>query len=272
MFNLSRRFEGFTSSSELSLPETLVNILVQSFNSLVADTVLEKREWQTDCYLDYKPNKRRSFITESSEEGDKIKLLSSLTHLVKQEREVLKQKPNMSGKKLERPLTAKSTASGVSIKSDVSYGSSHDVEYDKLPPELRVTQGPQILRYRRESQTQRRKLSGPKTRLEKFKDIKSKYRREGEKSKYIVVLVNYVLLLIGRYPLLLKAKSIDVTDKEETEGKPHNIIMILVMINVQLRYIVLLVIVQSTFLYLKKPVLIKVALSLTVDYYKYCYY
>ena len=271
MFNLSRRFEGFTSSSELSLPETLVNILVQSFNSLVADSVLEKREWQTDCYLDYKPNKRRSFLTESSEEGDKIKLLSSLTQLVKQEREILKQKPNMSGKKLERPLTAKSTASGVSIKSDVSYGSSHDVEYDKLPPELRVTQGPQILRYRRESQTPRRKLSVPKTRLEKFKDMKSKYGSGREKSKYIVVLVNYVLLCVERVPLLLKAKSIDVTDKEETESKA-NYFITLVMINVQLRYILVLVVVQSTFLYLIKLVLIKVSLSLTVDYYRYCYY
>ena len=189
MFNLSRRFEGFTSSSELSLPETLVNLLVQSFHSLVADTILEKREWQTDCYLDYKPNKRRPFLTESSDEGDKQKLLSSLTHFVNQEREVLKQKTNMSGKTLERPLTAKSTASGVSIKSDVSYGSSHGAEYDKLPPELRVTQGPQILRYRRESQTPKRKFSGPKTRLEKFKAMESKYKREEEKSKYIVYLL-----------------------------------------------------------------------------------
>lgn len=91
----------------------------------------------------------------------------------------------MTEKEIERPFTAKSTASGISIRSDMSHDSSHDAEYDKLPPELR-TQGPQPFRYRRETQAPKRKVSGPKTRLEKFKAMKSEAEKERQKSNFFV--------------------------------------------------------------------------------------
>jgi hypothetical protein len=148
---ISKRVEVPLTDIELSLPETLVRILEGTYHQLVADVIVDKREWQTDCYLDYKTNANKK-----SPEGTEKK-----------------KKDKMSGvAALERPLTGRSTASGVSIKSDVSHDSSHDAEYDKLPHELRM-QVPQILRYRRESLAPKRKGTVPRTRLEKFKDMKT---------------------------------------------------------------------------------------------------
>ena len=143
-----------------------------NFEQLVTDVIVEKREWQTDCYLDYKPHIERS---EHSTKDD----LSERQETGKQRRQ---QMVTIADKMDSRPLTAKSSASGVSIKSDLSRDSSHDAEYDKLPPELR-TQGPQILRYRRESHTPKRKLAKPQTRMEKFKAMKSVANNERQKSK-----------------------------------------------------------------------------------------
>ena len=100
-----------------------------------------------------------------------------------------KRKRNMSNEKVsfERPHTAKSTASMVSMKSDVSEAESR-VDYDKLPPELR-TQGPDILRHRRESRAPKPKIPGPRTRLEKFNNMKMKAARERkQKSKRMLAM------------------------------------------------------------------------------------
>lgn len=168
LFNLSQRFGGI--SSEINLPESLVYIFLSSFQQLVIDTIVDKREWQTDCYFDYKP---KIYVTSPSGERRQ----ESVPHLTRQGNK--KVTLNINEKNMERPFTAKSTASGISIRSDTSHESSRDADYDKLPSELR-TQGPQILQYRRETQAPHRKPSGPSTRLEKFQTMKQKAERAAE--------------------------------------------------------------------------------------------
>ena len=183
--NLNRRLEAVaTSVSEIQLPESLVNQLILSFQQLVADTIFEKREWQTDCYRDYKPSAKKLFLTGEPQDEDPIRgrLEVSLNRLVKQEQDKnrgKKRKGRMSQSEKkdtpDRPLTAKSTISGISLKSEFSNVSDLEsrADYDKLPPELR-TQGPEILRHRRESKAPKPKLLGPRTRLEKFNRMRNK--------------------------------------------------------------------------------------------------
>ena len=190
--NLSRRLETVPSCLELHLPESLVDNLIVDFYQLVVDTIVDKREWQTDCYLDYKPNKK-PYLTSEPQEGDptKLRLESSLNRLVtkEQSKKNLIKKRDMAERKLipERPQTAKSTMSCMSIKSDVS-NISDVTEYDKLPPELR-TRGPEILRYRRESKVPRPKLPGPRTRLEKFDSMKNKAALQLKKRMYTYMYI-----------------------------------------------------------------------------------
>ena len=180
--NLARRFETVTNNiSEIELPESLVNILILSFYQLVADTIIERREWQTDCYIDYKP--KRLFLLDTPHHSDSIrqKVESTLNHFLKQQetdRVNKKRKRNMSDMP-ERPLTAKSTMSAISMKSEASNISETDsrVDYDKLPPELRM-QGPEILRHRRESKAPKPKIPGPRTRLERFNNLKKRANEE----------------------------------------------------------------------------------------------
>ena len=183
---------------EVNVPVTIAQILTFTFHQLVIDTIVDKREWQTDCYLDYKPKK------EKKESIKTVKIDSKMSEL-------------------ERPLTAKSTASAVSIKSDISHGSSHDAaaEYDKLPPEVRgALQGPQILRYRRETQAPSRKILGPKTRLEKFQSRKEKAEKEKELRKseictIVVIIVIVYLLEKSRANLGLRALEINNEEKDQ---------------------------------------------------------
>jgi hypothetical protein len=49
--------------TEVTLPVKLVETLSQDHSKLVADTVIEKREWQTDCYLDYAVKNTNPFLT-----------------------------------------------------------------------------------------------------------------------------------------------------------------------------------------------------------------
>ncbi|XP_019849747.1 PREDICTED: uncharacterized protein LOC109580711 [Amphimedon queenslandica] len=157
--NLTQRFKAIPE--EINVPVSIAQLVTFTFYQLVIDTIVDKREWQTDAYLDYKPKEEKESSTKD------IRLAKGIA--------------KMSQGDIERPLTAKSTASGVSIKSDVSRDSSHEAaaEYDKLPPELRgPAHGPQILRYRRESQAPSRKILGPKTRLEKFQSMKKKAEKE----------------------------------------------------------------------------------------------
>ena len=156
------------SAQDVPVPEGVVNIFIQGFDQLVLDAVVEKREWQTDCYLDLKPSKK-PFIVRETVDLDRIDT-----------------KKSKMDAKHERPTTAKSTVSALSIKSDVSNASSHNGrEYDKLPPELRA-QGPMILRYRRETQAPQPSVKMPKTRIEKYNAMKGEARAERRKGTFIV--------------------------------------------------------------------------------------
>lgn len=188
--NLARRLDVQIACE--CLPEELVDSLRQDFFHLVEDTIVEKREWQTDCYLDYRPKSRYPFLTSAPEEGSWLRqeLDASLsTWVVKEDlRRRAKQKMLKNAKKaVERPQTAKSIAS---IRSDISGGSHEgdresraEADYDKLPPELRA-QGPAILRYRRESQAPKLKVTGPKTRLEKLQGMINKSEQKPKKGQH----------------------------------------------------------------------------------------
>ncbi len=148
---------------------------------MVSDTIIEKREWQTDCYIDYKPNKLFLPYIPNQTDPNRQRVESSLNNFLKQQESNLRKKKrttNMSdvSERHERPLTAKSTMSAVSMKSDISEADSR-VDYDKLPPELRM-QGPEILRHRRESKAPKPKIPGPRTRLERFNNLKKKANNE----------------------------------------------------------------------------------------------
>ena len=160
---LSKFLYQISDSFEVSLPVDLVDELVQKHDHLVANTVVAKRIWQTDCYLDFEIKNKRPFLTsEPVEEEVKESVNAYVGEIVKRQQSQdrgkhvqLKQKPTKTKKMAssERPMTARSVMSNYSIKSDISQPSDDGREsrndYDLLPPELR----PNILHYRRESST-----------------------------------------------------------------------------------------------------------------------
>ena len=210
--NLTQRLKSIPE--EVNVPVTIAQILTFTFHQLVIDTIVDKREWQTDCYLDYKPKK------EKKESIKTVKIDSKMSEL-------------------ERPLTAKSTASAVSIKSDISHGSSHDAaaEYDKLPPEVRgALQGPQILRYRRETQAPSRKILGPKTRLEKFQSRKEKAEKEKELRKseictiVVIIIIIIIVYLLEKSRANLGLRALEINN-EEKDQESEDVFYILVLLS-----------------------------------------
>ena len=200
--NLGKIFVLFEENeADITLPKELVESLLQTPEELVSDTVVEKREWQTDCYLDYRPKNTQPFLTGIPDAGDhalvSAALQTSLNHqkkrlAEKQQQQQQQQKepakrPHDAGQKAskrvrmssetknelrpkvtpERPHTARSNASIFSLKSDLSDEGRDSVittDYDRLPAEL---QQPSILGYRRESTMPKMKRAEPKTRREK---------------------------------------------------------------------------------------------------------
>ena len=175
------------SISEVSIPVELVNIILQDYQQLTADIVPEKREWQTDCYLDFEPKNKKPFLTAVPEEEHlRAELESSVNKVAKKQlkernkrvrvsrESMLKKRPPDSSP--ERPQTARSILSSYSVHSDYSHSSMVEEreEYDMLPVELRPT----ILHYRRESAVPKIKSKGPKTRLEKFKSMQRGNKRD----------------------------------------------------------------------------------------------
>lgn len=212
--NLTQRFK--TIPEEINVPVSIAQLVTFTFYQLVIDTIVDKREWQTDAYLDYKPKEEKETSTKD------IRLAKGIG--------------KMSKGDMERPLTAKSTASGVSIKSDVSHDSSHDAaaEYDKLPPELRgPAHGPQILRYRRETQAPSRKVLGPKTRLEKFQLMKKKAEKEKMLKRgkdngglcalhgTVYVCVCVFMMFLGKSRANLGLKELEKSEEKEIDSKLH---------------------------------------------------
>ena len=186
LLNLAKLFGSapFTIFDNTKLDPELVQRFLRSHQSLTSDIVVEKREWQTDCYLDLSLRNKQSFLTAPPEEdNEKQQSKAVIPSIAKQHgKKKNKQSPKRvtmskevvtKWKSVERPLTARSTLSNLSFRSDYSRASSDDDEesrindshYDVLPAELR----PSIMLYKRESLAPRIKVKGPRTRLEKFR-------------------------------------------------------------------------------------------------------
>ena len=199
----------------ISLPVDIHNLLLQTHDQLTAEVVFEKREWQTEGYLDlYQSRNRHPFlsqvpkdpatresvessigrITEQQEKERSVRLKAitekkevravrkkrqergkAKTIAKSQERKRARMSTELSSQRKsdrspERPMTARSVMSLVSMRSDYSRHSSADeretqYDFDVLPAELR----PSILHYRRESRTPKTRSPGPRTRLERFR-------------------------------------------------------------------------------------------------------
>ena len=196
---LAKLSELIYEEFEVSLPESLVEDLRRTHEDLTANVVVEKREWQTDCYIDFQTKTNtQPFLTGSPEEPNtKANLEAAVEKVVQEETEKEKEKfkkVRMSRdiikrkqKSLERPQTARSILSNISFKSDVTGESPTDedgresrLEYDVLPADLR----PRMMHYRQESLVPKMRSSAIKTRLERFqtqkKEIEKKARRSSE--------------------------------------------------------------------------------------------
>ena len=191
---LARLSEFIYKEFEISLPESLVEDLKRTHEDLTADVVVEKREWQTDCYIDFKTKNSQPFLTSSPEEPKaKAELEAVVEKVAKKEIEKEKfKKVRMSRdtikrgkqKSPERPHTARSILSNISFKSDATGESTTDdgresrMEYDVLPADLRPST---MMRYRQESLVPKIKRSHPKTRLEKFQTQKKEFEKRARK-------------------------------------------------------------------------------------------
>ena len=193
----------------ISIPLELVNALTQTHPQLTAGTVVEKREWQTDCYFDLPPKNQHPFLTRGPEDlATRERLKATLSDVARRERnkrgeEAIEKRVRLntgrgtmtsstkrSLSSPERPLTARSVLSNFSFKSESSADDRESrYEYDMLPAELRPT----ALHYRRETQTPKLRVTGPKTRLEKFKMVKGATAEMKARSKCRVVCVHCVL-------------------------------------------------------------------------------
>ena len=169
--------------AEREYPIEAVRNFSQNYQELTADTVVTKRKWQTDCYLDLEPRNRLPFLTGIPEEeelrANAEKAVGNVAR--KQDKERVKRvrmsqeskdkKKSTSVTSPERPQTARSIMSNYSFRSDASQGESMDDfgnDYDMLPAEFR----PSILHYRRESAVPKMRNTLPRTRLEKFQVLK----------------------------------------------------------------------------------------------------
>ena len=220
VLNNSTPFSDLTVFSDKLDPELLRKFL-QDYQSLTSDTVVEKREWQTDCYLDLSVKNEQPFLTAPPEEEGGVeedrkkyeevisnrhtqhlnpKPASGKIDSEQREREkhsskrvTMSEEVMSKLKSVERPQTAYSTLSNLSFHSDYSRASSvddgesriNDSHYDMLPAELR----PSIMLYKRESMAPKVKVKGPRTRLEKFRDQMSReHHHNRTKSEGFVLL------------------------------------------------------------------------------------
>ena len=209
---------------QLSLPVDIHDLLLQTHEQLTAGVTFEKREWQTEGYLDlFRSHNRNPFLTSVPEDRatrDGVK--ASIGRIAQRQEEersgrlraIAEERGRKKGKgrarekskrkrtrmsegmspqrkpdgwSPERPMTARSIMSLVSMRSDYSRRSSIDeretqYDFDVLPAELR----PSILHYRRESRTPKTKSPGPRTRLERFR-----MQREPAKKKSMFIIQRF---------------------------------------------------------------------------------
>lgn len=190
---LARLSELIYKEFEVSLPESLVEDLRRTHEDLTANVVVEKREWQTDCYIDFQTKTNtQPFLTSSPEQLNTKANLEAAVEKVAQE-EVEKEKEKVKKVRMshntlkrkqkspERPQTARSILSNISFKSDATGESPADddgQEYDVLPADLR----PHMMHYRQESLVPKMRSSATKTRLEKFQTQKKEIEKKARKT------------------------------------------------------------------------------------------
>ena len=175
------------------ISEELESDLLRDFYQLCCDIIVEKREWQTDCYLD-QHLVSKPFFTSVPEEEEKLLIESNLKKVeaaFEQKKVKMSDTAKKTTKSLNRPATSHSRASlhsavssdfgPISTVEDDKESRLAPSEYDLLPSSL-CPRGPTILSYRRESMIKPFEFSGPKTRFEKFKQNAANKR---EKSKLL---------------------------------------------------------------------------------------
>ena len=87
-----------TKVIEVTLPADLLEDLSRNYKELTADVVVEKREWQTDCYDDYRSNNAFPFLTGRPDKLQKQVNKSALKNLVAQQEQVKKSRKIFSRK------------------------------------------------------------------------------------------------------------------------------------------------------------------------------
>lgn len=173
------------------ISEELESDLLRDFYQLCCDVVVDKREWQTDCYLDQHFGSR-PFFTSVPEEEERVLIESNLkkTEAVLEQKKVKMSDTAKKTKSSNRPATSHSRASlhsavssdfgPISIAEDDKESRLAPSEYDLLPSSL-CPRGPTILSYKRESMIKPFEFAGPKTRFEKFKQSTVNKRRKSTK-------------------------------------------------------------------------------------------
>lgn len=173
---LTKLLAGFQDREdfEITIPEEVVEFLSQKYEGLAAGTVVERREWQTECYLDYKSGNTHPFLTSTAAaatgagEGVSKAEIEAALLLHKTGKKVTMSKETKKDGTVqpERPQTARSVMSNFSFKSETSDDmSTFTTDYDRLPEELR----PSILNFRRESLMPKVMRMWPQTRMERVK-------------------------------------------------------------------------------------------------------
>ena len=178
------------------ISEELGSDLLRDFYQLCCDIVVEKREWQTDCYLDQHLG-LRPFFTSVPEEEERTLIESNLkkAEVALEQKRVKMSDTAKKTKSSNRPATSHSRASlhsavssdfgPISTVEDDKESRLAPSEYDLLPSSL-CPRGPTILSYKRESMFKPFEFAGPKTRFEKFKQSTVNKRGKSKFRLYIV--------------------------------------------------------------------------------------
>lgn len=176
---------------ELELPTALIGNLRKDFTELCEDIVVEKRDWQTDCYLDWEKENRHTFFEFPPEDRDLVcsALHNSVTALINKQQQQRKRvkmateggPEGKRGSLSARRGSATRPVSSMSIHSEAlgsdfmcgEFAEEADDGFDFLPPGLAVqTPTTPLLQYRGEFLAPNYEHMKSPTRLEKNEKLK----------------------------------------------------------------------------------------------------
>ena len=188
---LVKVLESKGALEEVELPTELIGNLRKDFEDLSEDVVVEKRTWQTDCYLDWETESRHPFFEGPPEDRDLVcsALHNSVNILITKQQQQKKRvkmasqygpdgkRGSMSARKgsASRPVSSMSIHSDA-LGSEFMFGESvaeTDDGFDFLPPGLGVrTPTTPLLQYRGEMLAANYEDMKSPTRLEKNEKMK----------------------------------------------------------------------------------------------------